>query len=141
MSPQVVTGVIGSYSKGLKGGNLQSRFIYIMVVAGISILLGLMWLLPFSGSFFHWPADMILSLTWFAAFGLVIDYAGKHNRTSNPLDLADITKGGACNVWRISEAFSFLSSCFWVASGFLGIWFMSRARKERAAARTSATAA
>jgi hypothetical protein len=134
-------GVIGSYSIGLEGGSLESRFIYIMVVAGISILLGLVWLLPFSGSFFHWPADIILSLAWFVAFGLVIDYADKHNCISNPLDVADMTKGGACNVCRISEAFSFLSACVWVASGFLGIWFMSRARKGRAAARTSATAA
>lgn len=139
---QVVIGVIASYIKGLNGGSVESRFIYILVIAGISILLSLLWLLPFSGGFHHWPVDLILALTWFAAFGLLIDWADRHNCASNVFKWGGITNGSKCDVWRLSEAFAFLSACFWLASGLLGLWFISRAKKERAAAsaRASATA-
>lgn len=51
----------------------NGRHIYTIVVAAISILLAIVWLFPFSGSFIHWPTDFIISLMWFAAFGLLVD--------------------------------------------------------------------
>lgn len=98
-----------------------------------------MWLLPFSAGFYHWPVDLLLAFAWFAAFGLLIDWADRHNCASNVFEWGGITKGSRCDVWRLSEAFAFLSACFWLASGLLGLWFINRARKERAAARASAT--
>lgn len=51
----------------------MARLIYTEVVAGIAILLGLIWLLPFSSTFTHWPVDIFVSVLWWAAFGLLVD--------------------------------------------------------------------
>jgi Membrane-associating domain len=101
------------------------------VIAGLSILLALLWLLPFSGGFIHWPADVIISLAWFAVFGLLVDYIHGTDCSSSVFNWAGITKGGVCNRWKASEAFSFLSALFWLVSAIVGIWFVHRTRKDR----------
>jgi hypothetical protein len=49
----------------------RNRFIYTEVVSGISILLSLIFVIPWSGSFLIWPADIVISIMWFVAFGLL----------------------------------------------------------------------
>ena len=51
----------------------QARFIYTEVVAGLALVLALVWLIPFSGSFTHWPVDLFISVCWFAAFGVLVN--------------------------------------------------------------------
>jgi hypothetical protein len=51
----------------------KKRFIYTEVIAALSILLALFWLIPFSGGFIHWPVDVLLSIGWFVAFGLLVN--------------------------------------------------------------------
>jgi hypothetical protein len=59
---QVVAGVVGSYLDDHRGNGWPlARFIYIEIVAGISLLLGLLWLLPFAGGFFHCKSSAIRS--------------------------------------------------------------------------------
>jgi len=130
----VVAGIIGSYLHGYDATNSWpgARFIYTEVIAGISILLALLWLLPFAGGFIHWPADLILSAAWFAAFGLLVNYVHGTNCTGSTFDWAGITQGGVCNRWRASEAFSFLSALFWLVSAIVGIWFAHRTKNTRA---------
>lgn len=48
------------------------RFIYTEVIAAITILVALLWLIPFSSSFIHWPFDFFVSVCWFAAFGILV---------------------------------------------------------------------
>jgi hypothetical protein len=50
----------------------EGRFIYTECVAAISIFLALVWLLPFSGTFIHWPVDFLLFVAWMVAFGLLV---------------------------------------------------------------------
>lgn len=54
---KVVAGVIGYYLHQFSDIDAwpQARWIYTEVVAGLSILLGLIWLIPFSSGFFSWP--------------------------------------------------------------------------------------
>ena len=101
------------------------------MIAGVSILVSLLWLLPFAAGFYSWPLDLVLSAAWFAAFGLLVDQLSGQNcgRTFN---WSGITRGGFCNRWKAAQAFSFLSGIYWLASAILGIWFMSRARRDRA---------
>lgn len=70
----IVAGVTGEY---LHKSNLDSwalgRFIYAEVVAGLSIFFALIWLVPFSSSFIHWPMDLVLSVCWWIVFGLLVD--------------------------------------------------------------------
>lgn len=70
----IVAGVNGEY---LHRSNADSwalgRFIYAEVVAGLSIFFALIWLIPFSGSFIHWPIDIVISILWWVVFGLLVD--------------------------------------------------------------------
>lgn len=132
----MVAGIIGSYLHGYDQTNSWpgARFIYTEVVAGVSILFALCWLLPFTGAIIHWPADIIISLAWFAVFGLLVNYINGTNCDSSVFNWAGLTQGGVCNRWKASEAFSFLSAIFWLASAVVGIWFVHRVRKDRAVA-------
>ena len=73
----IVAGINGDYLHKADKADASSwevgRFIYAEVVAGISIFLAIVWLVPFSGTFIHWPVDFIISVCWFAAFGLLVD--------------------------------------------------------------------
>lgn len=68
----IVAGVTGDYlHKSHASAWDQGRFIYTVVVAGISIFLALIWLFPFSSTFTHWPVDIFISILWWVAFGLL----------------------------------------------------------------------
>ncbi|KAK2754409.1 hypothetical protein FQN54_007053 [Arachnomyces sp. PD_36] len=127
----IVAGVIGSYLHDFDKANAwpQGRWIYTEVVAGLSILLGLLWLIPFSGGFISWPLDIIISLAWFASFGLLVD-ALDGMPCGGIFQWSNIRGDGDCSRWKASEAFSFLSAVLWLASGLVGIWFVHRSRKH-----------
>ncbi|POS70262.1 integral membrane protein [Diaporthe helianthi] len=101
------------------------RFIYTEVVAGLSILLALLWLLPFSGSLIHWPVDLVISFCWFAAFGLLVDWLG--GRCGDTFDWSGLGfRGNNCGSWKAGEAFAFLSAVCWLVSALLGIYWTRR---------------
>ena len=82
------------------------------------MLFSLVWLLPFTSSFMHYPADFFLSFAWFAAFGAFVDYLHKIN-CGRAFDWAGLSDGSRCGQWKAAEAFSFISACFWFASALL----------------------
>ncbi|OAL40295.1 hypothetical protein AYO20_00031 [Fonsecaea nubica] len=132
----VVAGIVGSYLDDYRHGNgwPLARFIYIEIVAGISLLLGLLWLLPFAGGFFHWPMDIILSFAWFASFGLLVEWASGTGCDGDTFDWNQISFHGFCGRYRAAEAFSFLSAIFWILSALVGLWFVHRERRKTVAA-------
>lgn len=83
----IVAGINGHYLHRVQGVDSWSlgRFIYAEVVAGISIFLALIWLFPFSGSFVHWPVDIVISICWFVAFGLIVNVSVSLSVSSLPL--------------------------------------------------------
>ncbi|KAJ5241015.1 uncharacterized protein N7469_002606 [Penicillium citrinum] len=125
----VVAGVIGHFLKTYDEIQPwpQGRWIYTEVVAGISILFGLLWLIPFSSGFFSWPLDVLISFAWFAAFGLLVD-------TINNLPCGGIFdwnffhRSNVCTRSKAAEAFAFLSAIVWLVSALVGIWFTFRKR-------------
>jgi len=126
----VVAGLTGEYLHSIDdvSASNKKRFIYTEVVAGLSIFLALLWLIPFTGTFIHWPVDLVLFALWMIAFGLLVQFIG-------PLDCGsvfywgDITQKGTCQKWKADVAFAFLSAIFWLASAILGIWYVHRHRK------------
>lgn len=50
----------------------RSRFIYTIIVACIASVLALVWLFPFTANFTQWPADIVISILWWIAFGLLV---------------------------------------------------------------------
>jgi hypothetical protein len=70
----IVAGVTGDYLHHAHGSSWNlGRFIYTEVVAGLSIFLALIWLIPFSSTFIHWPMDIFISILWWVVFGLLVD--------------------------------------------------------------------
>jgi len=136
----VVAGIIGSYLDNYDDVNAwpEKRFIYIETIAGLSILLSLIWLFPFAGGFLHWPTDIAISAAWFAAFGLLVNALGRNGCGSSAFSWGGITQGGVCNRWRASEAFSFIAAVCWLLSAIIGIWFVSRTQTDRAVATSNA---
>lgn len=127
----VVAGVVGYYlhlwHKDHVSAWDEGRWIYTEVLAGLSLLLGLIWLIPFAHTFFVWPVDIIISLAWFASFGLLVnslhdaDCGGAFSWSGITLFHNDV-----CGRWKAAEAFSFLSAIVWLVSGILGIYFVWR---------------
>lgn len=62
---QVVAGIIGYYLNEWSNDHIdawaQRRWIYTEVIAGLSLLLGLLWLIPFAHTFFIWPSKFAWS--------------------------------------------------------------------------------
>jgi len=103
------------------------------VVAGVSILVSLLWLLPFAGGFSGWPLDLVLAAAWFAVFGLLVN--SLHGQScGNALDWGGITHAGFCHRWKAAVAFSFLSAIFWLVSAVVGICFIASIRTDGAVA-------
>ncbi|KAJ5182799.1 hypothetical protein N7492_000415 [Penicillium capsulatum] len=128
----VVAGIVGHYLAKFSEIDPwpEARWIYTEVIAGLSILLGLLWLIPFSSSFFTWPLDVLLSLAWFAAFGLLVDTIHQIPRC-NVFDWwFPGNDRSLCTRWKAAEAFSFLSAIVWLVSALVGIWFTFRSRKN-----------
>jgi Membrane-associating domain len=71
----VVAGIVGSYLHAYDQAHAwpQARFIYTEVVAGISMILALFWLLPFTATVINWPGDLIMFILWIVAFGLLVN--------------------------------------------------------------------
>ncbi|OJJ48344.1 hypothetical protein ASPZODRAFT_150592 [Penicilliopsis zonata CBS 506.65] len=117
----IVAGVIGWYlAHFTTHGNVwpQARWIYTEVVAGLSILLGLLWLIPFSWGFFSWPFDLVISFAWFAAFGILVNAIHKFD-CGGVFRWTLFTNNSSCGRWKTAEAFSFLSAIVWLASALL----------------------
>jgi hypothetical protein len=46
-----------------------ARMIYTIIIAALSALFSLVWLIPTTRSMMHYPFDLLMSVAWFAAFG------------------------------------------------------------------------
>ncbi|KAJ6107823.1 hypothetical protein N7523_009146 [Penicillium sp. IBT 18751x] len=126
----VVAGIIGHYLASFSDIDPwpQARWIYTEVIAGLSILLGLIWLIPFSSGFFSWPLDILISFGWFAAFGILVDAI--HHLPCGSIWSWHFRGDSVCARWKAAEAFSFLSAIVWLVSALVGIWFTFRKRGE-----------
>ncbi|KAI9729824.1 MAG: hypothetical protein M1834_006572 [Cirrosporium novae-zelandiae] len=125
----VVVGIIGHY---LAEYGAYGRFIYTEVIAALSILLALFWMLPFTGNMLHYPMDFILTCAWFAAFGILVNKL-HHLSCGSIWYWHNITDKSDCGKWKAAEAFSFMSAIFWLASALLGVYVYHRLGRPVAA--------
>ncbi|KAG7288488.1 hypothetical protein NEMBOFW57_004841 [Staphylotrichum longicolle] len=124
----IVAGLNGDYLHAVRGADSWQlgRFIYTEVVAGVSILFAIIWLVPFSGSFIHWPADLVISVAWFVAFGLLVDWLGGNCGYVFDWDGIGFNGTASCAQWKATIAFAFLSAICWLVSAILGIYWVRR---------------
>ncbi|EOD44951.1 hypothetical protein GTA08_BOTSDO08150 [Neofusicoccum parvum] len=103
------------------GTGPHGRTIYVIVIAAISVVVSLIWMIPFTGTFFHYPFDFVLSLAWFAAFAALVNYIHDQN-CGGVFHWRGLARGGFCDRWKADEAFAFIGACFWLASTLLGAY-------------------
>ncbi|KAK1540694.1 hypothetical protein CPAR01_06683, partial [Colletotrichum paranaense] len=123
----IVAGITGAYLHATQNTSSwdNGRYIYTIVVASLSLLFALIWLLPFSGSFIHWPMDIFLSILWFVAFGLLVNLVG--DGCGPIFDWSNVSpRGDACGRNKANIAFCFLSAIVWLASALVGLFWVRR---------------
>jgi len=129
----IVAGITGWYLDKSDDAGVSSwdlgRFIYTEVVAAISLLAALIWLVPFSSSFIHWPFDLFLSVNWFVAFGLLVDQIG--DSCGYVFNWSNVSpRGDICGKLKADMAFSFLAAIVFLASALVGLlWIRRQDRK------------
>ncbi len=81
--------------------------IYTLTIAGLSILLALLCLTPFTRAFRNYT-DCVLSALWIIAFGLLL-------RSSDSCSYA-LRSHSCSKMWKAATAFSCLSSLLWLTA-------------------------
>lgn len=64
------------------------------------------------------PVDILLSLAWFAAFGVQVDTNDRFN-CGSIWQWGAITDDTYCGRWKAAQAFSFLSAIVWAATALV----------------------
>ena len=70
-----VAAIVGEYEHHLSLAQAQvdSRLVYTLVVAGLSIAFAVILFLPFGYSFRGFPVDVVLFILWIVAFALLVN--------------------------------------------------------------------
>lgn len=134
----IVAGINGEYLHATQNADSwsQARFIYTEVVAGLAIFLSIIWLFPFSSTFIHWPVDLLISICWFVAFGLIVNLLG--DSCGYIFNWSNVSPGGdPCGKWKAVIAFCFLSAICWLVSALIGLFWV---RGHTAHTHTTGTA-
>jgi len=120
VSAIVVMGLIAHFIH--IGGPPRGREIYTIILAVFSALAALIWMIPTFSHMLHIPADFILSLGWFAAFGVLVNWLGDIN-CGSAFSWGNIGfNRSPCSEWQAAEAFSFLAALFFLLSALLGLY-------------------
>lgn len=119
----IVAGVNGQYLHAIEGATTraQGRFIYTEVVAALAMLLAIIWLFPFSGSFVHYPVDLFISICWFAAFGVLVNWLNGSCGYAFDWDGIALRGSDSCGKFKAVVAFTFLSAICWLCSAIIGL--------------------
>jgi len=158
----IVLGLVAHFVKIIAdaGGENDGRIIYTLIVASISTLFAILFVLPFLYAFLAFPFDFILFVAWLTAFGLLAARTGTRwcnsvwyynywgyywggwwNNPSIVGGPGDIAWTG-CAQWRTVLAFSFLAALGYLISFILGVIVVVKhygvGKKNRTAATPSA---
>ncbi|CAM1501124.1 Fc.00g102860.m01.CDS01 [Cosmosporella sp. VM-42] len=132
----IVAGVTGHFLHQSHADSwANGRLIYTEVVAALSILFAVVWLIPFSGTFIHWPMDIFVSILWWVVFGLLVDLIG--NSCGHVFNWSNVApRGDQCGKFKADIAFAFLSALLWLVSALIGFFWVRN--RERRVARADA---
>lgn len=103
-----------------EGTGPWGRYIFTECLAAFAVVLSLVWIVPFTWTFMHYPIDIFMSVAWFASFGALINWIHR-------IDCARAFvwfgyEGWTCNLYKTNEAFVFISAVLWLLSSFLSCW-------------------
>ncbi|KKA29623.1 hypothetical protein TD95_000701 [Thielaviopsis punctulata] len=127
----IVAGITGNYlmrASGVSSWHL-GRFIYTEVIAALSIIFALLWMIPFPGArFVKWPVDVALAICWFISFGLLVNRISRN--CGYVLNWYYAPFRNTCSRFRANTSFAFLSAIAWLATAALAVFWVHRSRRE-----------
>ncbi|TQS32806.1 hypothetical protein Golomagni_06868 [Golovinomyces magnicellulatus] len=126
----IVAGVTGDYLHKSNASSMSLwRFIYTVTVAALSILLALLWLIPFSSTFVHWPVDIFISILWWISFGVLVNFIG--DNCGAVFNWSNVhPRGDQCGKFKADIAFAFLSALLWLVSALVGLLWLKKREKR-----------
>lgn len=133
VSAAIILGLTAYFLHQKEAHNIgpMSRLIYTIVIAAISVLLSLLWMVLPQATLIHTITDLFFCAAWFVVFGLLQDYYDDQIRCGSTWDWSSIdVTNNYCGQWNAAQAFSFLAAVFWFASFIVGL--LSWNRKDRA---------
>lgn len=107
------------------------RTIYTLVIASLSVIASLLWMIPTKSSIAGYGSDLFFTAAWFAAFGVLVDwYHGINCGSIWYWGGIGFRGANMCGRWNAAQAFSFLSAIVWLASFALGIITYHRLKRN-----------
>lgn len=75
VSASTIAGILGTYLHYLSDADVEanSRIVYTIVIAGISIFISIVFMPPLKYSFYGFPLDFALFICWMVSFGLLVN--------------------------------------------------------------------
>lgn len=113
----------------------NSRIVYTLVIAGITIVFSVLFCAPFNILAIAFPFDFVLFVTWLVAFSLLASQSHHCNTDwfhnywgyywgrwwdDGPVGL--VPRYDGCGYWKTTLAFSFIASMMHLLSFILGIY-------------------
>jgi len=148
----IVLGIIGHFFWRIgKAGNTQAdnRLIYTLVLASISTVLSLLFMIPFKLGFYACPLDFCFFGLWLVDFILLELLTGINTCNAvwyynywgyywggfwrTPIVVTGPVSIGwsGCASWKTVLAFSFIASMAFLLSSFLGAYVVTKYREEK----------
>jgi Membrane-associating domain len=111
-SLKIIVGIVGHFLNHYEDNNAYPnvRLVYTEVVAALSMLCSILWMVFWTTKSYNIGGDLFISLAWFAAFGSLIEYVDCHHCTTSPFNIHYRNKigGGLCKEWRVAEELAFI---------------------------------
>jgi len=146
ISGAVVAGLVGEYLHYVDNAHdsPNSRMVYAVAIAGISIVASMVLMPPLKYSFYFFALDFALFICWMVAFGLLVNLSGSGSCNSywywsswgyywggyyhDPISQVNQALVGtqACGKWRATIAWSFIGGFCWLLNSFVGFYNVLR---------------
>jgi len=122
-SLKIVVGIVGHFLYYYEDNTAYPnvRLVYTEVVAILSMLCSILWMVLWTTEFYNIGADLFISFAWFAAFGSLMEYVDCHHCTTSPFNIHYRNKigNGLCKEWRVAEAFAFITGIFFLGNAII----------------------
>jgi hypothetical protein len=118
-------GLVGHFLYQYNGSGVgpHGRLIYTEVIAALSTVVSLVWLIPFTWSFLHYPFDLLMSFAWFAAFGALFQWIHQNGFNCGGLFSVffwdNVEHTTYCAEYKTTEGITFILAILWLISALL----------------------
>ncbi|KAL1843222.1 hypothetical protein VTJ49DRAFT_2553 [Mycothermus thermophilus] len=136
----IILGIIGYFFRSsTKAGLIEpsGRLVYAAIIAALTILDSLLFIVPYAYSFWSFPLDVFFFLAWLVVFCVLITltrtqscqakwyrdywaYWWGWGRPRSPSGVA------GCSAWRTVLAFAFVAVILYLFSALLGIYWTTK---------------